>query len=420
MSNSLAIAAVTATLQNLLFLGLRDELGSGNITTLPPDKARSNQDNQQVNLFLYHAQPNPAWLNRPKMTQVKQGMTDEPPLGLDLFYLISAYGKNDDEIAGHQLLGRIMSLLHDHKILTPTEIAAATQNSLPESNLHEQLDGLSISPQSLSFEDISKIWQALQAQYRTSAAYQVSVVVLDSSIPVKVALPVLPQTNENTPNGSRTFSSIGVPALNKIQLPHGQRSAQFGDILTLQGSFLNNPHLSVRLLHPVLEDSLLLSPLDQPTEEELQVQLPTPDETPEIASQWVAGFYTLSVVTPQAEYVRTSEEFPLAIAPQILSISPQAATVGNLTIEITCLPQVRPTQRVVLLLGDRGIPVQNISTPDSPTDPSTLTFRVSNVPPGDYVVRLRVDGVDSIPVDFATSPSEFADNQIIRVRENAG
>ncbi|NEO26977.1 MAG: hypothetical protein F6K03_08790, partial [Kamptonema sp. SIO4C4] len=155
-------------------------------------------------------------------------------------------------------------------------------------------------------------------------------------------------------------------------------------------------------------------------EEEVQVQLPDQENLPAVASQWIAGYYTLSVVTPKAEYERSSEELPLAIAPQLLNLSPQAAIPGNLTIAIRCIPQVRSAQRVVLLLGDRGIPVQHISTPETSTDPSTLLFRVSNVPLGDYVVRLRVDGVDSIPVDFATNASEFADNQIIRVRENAG
>lgn len=42
MSNSLAIAAVTTTLRNLISQGVAQELGSGIVTTQPPDKAREN------------------------------------------------------------------------------------------------------------------------------------------------------------------------------------------------------------------------------------------------------------------------------------------------------------------------------------------------------------------------------------------
>ncbi|MEM9538671.1 MAG: DUF4255 domain-containing protein [Cyanobacteria bacterium P01_E01_bin.42] len=417
MSNSLAIAAVTTTLQNLLFSGLREELGSGSITSLPLDKARSNSDSNQINLFLYHTTPNPAWRNRPKMTQVKRGISEEPPLGLDLYYLIVAYGKDDDEVASHQLLGRVMSIFHDHKILKPAEIIAATSKRLPESDLHEQIDGLNIVPQSLSFDEISKIWQVFDAQYRASVAYQISVVVLDSHIPVKVALPVLPQMNGRGVGSGRPLVSMGVPSLKKIRLPNRQRSAQFGNILTLRGMLMNRPNLSVQLLHPLLDEAIALTPLPEPTEEELSVQIPDREADEALISRWVAGFYSLSVVVPKEEYQQTSEELPLAFAPQVLNIATREEIPDCFTIEVTCVPRVRPAQRAVLLLGNRGIPLNDLTTPDNPREPSVLTFRVRNVPQGDYVVRLRVDGVDSIPVDFTTAPFEFARNQRMEVAE---
>ncbi|MEM8640231.1 MAG: DUF4255 domain-containing protein [Cyanobacteria bacterium P01_G01_bin.54] len=281
MSNSLAIAAVTATLQNILFSGLREELGSGNITTLPLDRARGNSDSNQINLFLYHAIPNPAWKNRPKRTQVKRGMSEEPPLGLDLYYTIAAYGKDDDELASHQILGRVMSLFHDHKQLNGVEIAAATAQRLPNSNLHQQIDSLNIMPESLSFEEMAKIWQAFQAQYRTSVAYKVSVVILDSAHPVNVALPVLPQMNGKVRGGAQAVANPGIPTLRGVQLPNGQRSANLGNILTLRGTQLNRPHLSVQLQHPLLEAAIALTPLPQATAEALRVQLPARAQDPQ-------------------------------------------------------------------------------------------------------------------------------------------
>src|SRR5690348_13905400 len=63
MSNSLAIAAVTAALRHLLDRGLSADVPGTRVTTRPPDKARDGQSGNQVNLFLYRTAPNAAWRN---------------------------------------------------------------------------------------------------------------------------------------------------------------------------------------------------------------------------------------------------------------------------------------------------------------------------------------------------------------------
>ena len=66
MSNALAIAAVTATLRNLLTLGvtLVPDLADTIVTTHVPDAARNGGTTaNQINLFLYQAVPNAAWRN---------------------------------------------------------------------------------------------------------------------------------------------------------------------------------------------------------------------------------------------------------------------------------------------------------------------------------------------------------------------
>ena len=416
MSNSLAIAAVTTTLQNILFSGLREELGSGNITALPLDRARRDSDSNQINLFLYHAVPNPAWRSRPKRTQVKRGIREEPPLGLDLYYTIVAYGKDDDEVASHQLLGSVMSIFHDRKQLNAAEIAAATAERLPRSNLHQQIDSINIVPLSLPFEENAKIWQLFQTQYRVSVAYLVSVVILDSSAPVNVALPVLPHMNGKVGGGSSPILNPSIPRLKGIQLPNRQRSAHLGNVITLRGTLLNRRDISVRLQHPRLDEAIALSPLPAVTAEELRVRLPERLQDPRIVSRWLAGIYTLSLVVPQGESEGRSEKLPLALAPQVMGIYSREEGNGVITVEIACIPQVRPRQQVVLLLGDRGVALQGaIALPEDPTEPSMLVFRVKNVPSGDYVVRLRVDGADSIPVDFGAKPLGFAPNQRLSI-----
>jgi hypothetical protein len=42
------------------------------------------------------------------------------------------------------------------------------------------------------------------------------------------------------------------------------------------------------------------------------------------------------------------------------------------------------------------------------TQPTTLVVTVPAVPAGDYLVRLRVQGIDSLPVTVTGSPAKLA------------
>ncbi len=68
MSNPLAIAAVTATIKDLLNDGLLNQdlssIGSFSVTSLPPDRISTGQSEpNQLNVFLYQVTPNQGWRN---------------------------------------------------------------------------------------------------------------------------------------------------------------------------------------------------------------------------------------------------------------------------------------------------------------------------------------------------------------------
>lgn len=198
MSNALAVAAVTATLHNLL-TRVREPLwpddnalSDAQVSLKPPDTARISEDHNQLNLFMYQVQQNGAFRNRDLPPRPPAIETGPPPLALNLFYLLTAYGRQGDELHAHRLLIGAMQLLHDNTLLTAPVIKAAAgmYESLAEQDLDQQLERVHITPHSLSLEEMSRLWGMFQGKYRTSVAYQVSVVLVHSTLSRTAAKPV--------------------------------------------------------------------------------------------------------------------------------------------------------------------------------------------------------------------------------------
>src|SRR6185312_5844642 len=230
LSNSFAIAAVTATLRNLLDQVKAplpidppgdSELADAHCTARPPDKARSSEDQNQLNLFLYQTVPNAAMRNLDMPGQTQPGETGMPPLAINLYYLLTAYGKNFDDVLSHRLLGRAMSILHDRALLMPGDIQIALTNN----DAWRQIERIRITPHAMSTEEISKLWAVFQTPYRVSSAYEVSVVLIDSSLPTRTPLPVLTRGPVVYPDPTPPY-----PTLIELDfVPPLQPSARIGD-----------------------------------------------------------------------------------------------------------------------------------------------------------------------------------------------
>jgi hypothetical protein len=68
--------------------------------------------------------------------------------------------------------------------------------------------------------------------------------------------------------------------------------------------------------------------------------------------------------------------------------------LGDVTLTITCNPEVLPEQSVALIVGNREV------TADAhTTQTDTLTFALTGVAAGNFRLRLRVDGVNSLLID---------------------
>jgi hypothetical protein len=428
MSNSLAIAAVTKTLLNLITHGVPD-LPNQKVTTLPPEKARKTNEDQ-LNIFLYHTPLNAAWRNMDMPRQIRPGETGQPPLGLNLHYLITGYGKDDDDILGQQWLGKAMSILHDHPVLGAQEI----KNALAASGLQDQIERVRITPQSMSSDEMSKLWTAFQAPYRTSMAYQVDVILIESTRPSQAPLPVLARGQDDTGATAQADLIPPFPAIEDIRrvdrnsgdLQPMQRRLSFelddkfailGHHFGLEEGDMSKVTLTVRLSTSRLEkpQDLAVAAGDA-TDRQIIVKIPN------VPADFPAGFYTVSVlVTPNGkpEETRTTNEWALLLAPQITSGMPPPAVartnivdgLGQATINLTCIPEVRPEQRVALALGDLEVPAEPHGA-----QTNALAFIAKKIGAGVFRVRLRVDGVDSHIVDF-TDPKkpQFIESQKVTI-----
>lgn len=173
MSDSLAIAAVTSALRQRLQRALDASLPGTRVTIRPPDKARDSQAGNQVNLFLFQTSPNASWRNVATEPAGPGGLR-QPPLALNLLYLMSAHGRDDDdpEPFSHRLLGEAMRVLHEQPVLDLAELGPALAGGVERVRVRVTL-------QPLSLEEMTKLWTIFQTPYRLSVVYEATVVLID-------------------------------------------------------------------------------------------------------------------------------------------------------------------------------------------------------------------------------------------------
>ena len=425
MSNALAIAGVTAVIRDLLDSGMidhdvTDAMGQGvTVTAVAPDtiQIEGAEARPQLNVFLHQATPNAAWRNVGLPSRDGNGTRlSNPPLALDLHYLVTAYGVTD--LQAEVLLGYAMQLLHETPVLARDAIRTALNppnapvdgSSLPTvyqalraSDLADQYEQIKITPAPMNTEEMSKLWSALQAHYRPTSAYHVSVVLIEDTQPARAPLPVLTRDIKVGPDPIPAF-----PTLEKIAPPNSQLAALVGDTLTITGHHLDGTNHRLLLMLPRLRLERVITAAANASATKVEFVLPN------VATDYPAGNWltALQVLRPSETQPRVSNQLPLAIAPRMTTLTspPQKFTPdadGTASVTIGCTPEVQPTQRASLTLGSL-----EVLADDHPTATATLTFTVLDAPVGVHYVRLRIDGVDSELVNRAAKPPVYFDQRI--------
>ena len=430
MSNALSIAAATLTLRNLLnevatadYSTLPADarpLNTIDITTLPPDQARPDAARNRVNLFLYHTEYDAAWRNTDLPRRGRPGEALPPALPLNLHYMVTVYAENDNELIGHVLLGTAMRILHDHPVLSRDKIRTA----LSQAELDQQVELVRVTALPFSPEEVSEIWSGFQSEFRLSAGYKVGVLLIDSTRAAHAALPVL---RRGTADRGPAVVAGAAPNLTAVAElfdagapPFAAKpAAELGDTVVLNGFHFAGADMMARLTHG-LSDTVhtrqLLAERDDTT---VRFTLP-PITDPSVARDWPAGFYAVELVVTRPDAPPwTTNRLTFALAPSVSALAPPSQTVGGqpFALTLTATPQILADQRVSVLLGDREFAPNpgGIVTPADQDTPSTVTVTVDGLADGSHVARLRIDGIDSLPVDFTAVPPVFDPAQTLVV-----
>jgi hypothetical protein len=408
VSNSLAIATVTAGLEQMLTPIIQKAVTNAKIAFGRPDST----DNQTplVNVYLYQVTPNAAYRNADVPTRGPDGtVVNRPQAALDLHYLFTFHG-DDTKLEPQRLLGAVTTKLHAQPILSQQNInGALTQHSdfLATSDLASQAEKVRFTPTMLNLEEFSKLWSAFfQVEYSLSAVYQASVVLLTSDEETPRAAP---------PARSRNLYvlPVHVPHIDRIVSPSGvDQPIVAGSALQIDGAQLRGDQVSILLdgqeIPPssVTDSQILLSAL--------------PAGTP-------AGLKGLQVIQkiamgtpPVGHRGFESNVAPFVLRPTVTgatAVTAPAAQGGtNVTLQLT--PNIGAGQRAILLLNNMpaAAPASFSSAPLVATaNAASMTINIgagikasgvlAPVPPGTYLVRVQIDGAES-PLAFnGTDPT---------------
>lgn len=403
MSNSLAVAAVTSTLRYVLDRALQTsrvgQVGGATVTTLHPSRLTAPEPSAAagINVFCFLATPNHAWNVNDLPTRRPDGsLTARPVAAVDLHYLVTCYG-DDTRLEPQRLLGRVAVALKTTSVLTRDVVTTALDlyggevdtAFLTDSDLAEEVELVTLSPTPLSLEEMSKLWGVLGAQYLLSQTYLATVVLIAADTAPTLALPVL--------RSSISIVPAAPPRIEAVRTDPPDQVVTTGVELLLAGAGLVPAAGSVRVVVGRVE----LEPEPDGRADALRVVLgdgvPAGLHGVRVRHRSVTG----AAGSPPSRVTATSNSLPLLVRPTV-TVGP----VGATSVELTVSPPLRAGQQPSVLLSrlvdagpdatdDVTLVLAPIAAGEAPT--SSVALSRADLPAGTWLVRVQVDGVQSLP-----------------------
>jgi hypothetical protein len=397
MSSALALAAVTTALQTgLQFLYNSSVLGTVHVAAIAPDLVDPTYGigtgtNPVVNLFLHQVTANAAWRNIGLPSLAADGATRlrNPPLALDLHYLLTAYAPENAE--AEALLGYAVLMLHENPVLPRAVItsllatlsSSAYNNALKDAGVSSQIEMIKIVPDTLGREEMAWLWTALKSDYRPTFPFQASVVLMRNDNPSAYSLPVLTR--------NIVVQAGGVAQLLAVQPPYDQSPVVKGDTVTITGQSLIGAS-SIVLTNPVTNVSYSFAPAANSLTNTLLSFV-----VPDVPAQMPCGVCQVSLEFAGSGGPQQTNSVNIGIGITIAATpAPTASVSGSVTtVTLACDPQVQTQQQVTLSLISQtaggtslGAPAQTFTGPTA-----SLTFQLPAALPADtYSAYLVVDG----------------------------
>jgi hypothetical protein len=291
--------------------------------------------------------------------------------------------------------------------LDVTILPAAFQ-ALTQSDLADQVEAIKITPAPLGTDEMSKLWSAIQTHYRPSAAYQVSVVLIEATRPARTSLPVLSRgkVDPATQRDEGVLVTPGLlpptPTLLRAESGNPLHTARLGETIKVTGSRLAGTGARARLLHRLLDTPFEVPVVPDAAGTAFDLALPNDAAAQE---NLPAGTWQLSlVVKPAGEPdERESNTIPLLIsaAPAFVAsgaplnlpapLLQRQMAQDRVRVKLASRPKVRPEQTASLMIGGMQATANHRTASGNPL---VFDFPLA-LAAGIHHARLRVDGVDS-------------------------
>lgn len=402
MSNALAIATVTAMLQDLLQSALvsapasEQVMGADVNSGFPRADASGQLNRPRLNIYLYQVTPNPAFLNSDLPTR-------PGAVALNLHYLLTFSG-SEDTWEPQRLLGIAVRALAGGATLSRAAIRQFLERIprnddrafLKGSDLASGVELVKITPMQMSLEEMTKLWSVFfQTRYILSVAYQCSVVVIDPLVPAVRPLPVLKRAIAIAP--------LRRPVIERVVSAQDPEAPIVpGSMVALIGTDLAGEQTLVQI------GGVTVSPQAEATARRIQFVLPAGLRA---GVQGIGITHQILLGEPPTPHIGVeSSPAAFALSPQLGAVSRTVQANPPATLlTVNFEPPLARSQRAALLVS-RGtsseqvqiIPAAARSAPTDAEQTTVLTFALAaDLARDPLVVRLLVDGAQSPPRDVA-------------------
>lgn len=391
MSNHLAPATVTATLQRTLQEAVQADIAGALVSTVRPAEGQNTQlPTTGVNVYLYQVSHNPHWRNEDLPTRRADGEPiQRPQAALNLHYLLSFYGA-DVSLEPQRLLGSAVAFLHSQPLLTRAQIGAAvadvTKPFLADSDLADAIELIRFTPLTMSLEELSRLWSVFfQIRYVLSVAYQASVVLVERQVAIHPALP--------TRELQLVAATVQRPTIARVVAASGESDPIVpGAAIALEGDALSADVVRVEI------DGSAAPSLDAIGAQRIQLTLPAGLSA---GAHGVSVRHGVEMGAPGVDHLAFSSNVaafvlhPVLTQIDITNVQGAGPAPRSADVELSISPEVGRRQLVTLQLLSGGSIAHTFVAAERAAATDPVTVAISGVAAGDYLFRVSVDGAES-------------------------